>query len=83
MRHDRSAASGHGDDSRNTDQKQKRTDDTMTPQAPLSFFTICSKNFFAYAHTLHQSVQAHHPGAKFYVAVCDRLDGMKIGRAHV
>ena len=48
----------------------------MTPQAPLSFFTICSKNFFAYAHTLHQSVQAHHPGAKFYVAVCDRLDGM-------
>lgn len=48
----------------------------MTTRPPLAFFTICSKNFLAYAHTLYQSVQAHHPGACFYVALCDRLDGM-------
>lgn len=48
----------------------------MTSTTPLCFFTICSKNFFAYAHTLFASVRAHHPGARFYVAVCDRLDGM-------
>ena len=48
----------------------------MTHSSPLAFFTICSKNFLAYAHTLHDSLQAQHPGAKFYVALCDRLDGM-------
>ncbi len=42
----------------------------------LSFFTICSKNFFAYAHTLFNSVREHHPDARFYVALCDKLDGM-------
>jgi glycosyltransferase involved in cell wall biosynthesis/SAM-dependent methyltransferase len=48
----------------------------MNTDHSLSFFTICSKNFFAYAHTLFGSVRDHHPGARFYVAVCDRLDGM-------
>ncbi|SFK45355.1 glycosyltransferase [Lysobacter sp. cf310] len=48
----------------------------MNPSAQLSFFTICSKNFLAYAHTLFDSVREHHPGATFYVALCDRLDGM-------
>jgi glycosyltransferase involved in cell wall biosynthesis/SAM-dependent methyltransferase len=48
----------------------------MNQQSPLCFFTICSKNFLAYAHTLHRSVLRHHPGARFYVALCDRLDGM-------
>jgi len=48
----------------------------MSGLPPLSFFTICSKNFLAYAHTLYRSVQAQHPGARFYVALCDRVDGM-------
>ena len=47
----------------------------VTPRVKLTFFTICSKNFLAYAHTLYQSVQEHHPGSKFYVALCDRVDG--------
>ncbi|GAB3098551.1 glycosyltransferase [Lysobacter terrae] len=46
-----------------------------TSRVKLTFFTICSKNFLAYAHTLYQSVQEHHPGSKFYVALCDRVDG--------
>lgn len=46
---------------------------TTTP-SPLAFFTICSKNFIAYALTLAASVREHHPGARVYVALCDRLD---------
>ena len=41
-----------------------------------AFFTICAKNFLAYARTLHASVREHHPDARFYVALCDRIDGM-------
>ena len=48
----------------------------MTMPSPLSFFTICSKNFFGYARTLCESVRAQHPGASFHVALCDRMDGM-------
>ena len=48
----------------------------MTVPASLSFFTICSKNFFGYARTLCESVRAQHPGASFHVALCDRMDGM-------
>ena len=48
----------------------------MTRQQPLVFFTICSKNFLAYARTLCASVREQHPGAVFYVALCDRIDGM-------
>lgn len=48
----------------------------MNPKNQLSFFTICSKNFFAYAHTLFDSVREHYPDANFYVALCDRRDGM-------
>ena len=44
------------------------------PLPPLAFFTICSKNFIAYALTLAASVREHHPGARVYVALCDRLD---------
>ena len=48
----------------------------MTPHQPPAFFTICAKNFLAYARTLHASVREHHPDARFYVALCDRIDGM-------
>jgi glycosyltransferase involved in cell wall biosynthesis/SAM-dependent methyltransferase len=47
----------------------------MTSPSPLAFFTICSKNFIAYALTLTASIREHHPGANVYVALCDRLDG--------
>lgn len=53
----------------------------MTTPQPLVFFTICSKNFLAYARTLCASVRESHPGARFYVALCDRLDGMVDPRA--
>ncbi len=46
--------------------------DTRIP----AFFTICAKNFLAYARTLCASVREQHPGAVFYVALCDRVDGM-------
>ena len=48
----------------------------MTEAALPVFFTICAKNFLAYARTLHASVRQHHPDARFYVALCDRIDGM-------
>lgn len=46
----------------------------MTQPSPLAFFTICSKNFIAYALTLTASIREHHPDAHMYVALCDRLD---------
>lgn len=53
-----------------------RAANNMNSKPQLSFFTICSKNFFAYAHTLFDSVREHHPDAAFYVALCDKNDGM-------
>jgi glycosyltransferase involved in cell wall biosynthesis/SAM-dependent methyltransferase len=44
-------------------------------RADLAFFTICSKNFLAYARTLHDSLLTHYQGVPFFVALCDRLDG--------
>jgi glycosyltransferase involved in cell wall biosynthesis len=40
----------------------------------MAFFTICSKNFFAYAHTLYDSLRVYYPDVPFFVALCDRLD---------
>ena len=34
-------------------------------------FTICSKNFFGYALSLHTSLRAEHGPITFYVALCD------------
>jgi hypothetical protein len=34
-------------------------------------FTVCSKNFVAYALSLQASLQAHHGSVIFYVALCD------------
>lgn len=39
-----------------------------------AFFTICSKNFTAYARTLYESLTSHHPGAEFYMFLCDGPD---------
>lgn len=40
-----------------------------------AFFTICSKNFLAHARVLRESVRPLYPDTKFYVVLCDRLDG--------
>jgi hypothetical protein len=42
-------------------------------------FTICSKNFMAYALTLHDSLRANDDALTFYVALCDDLDGLDVG----
>lgn len=39
------------------------------------FFTIVSRNYLAYALTLMQSLAAHHPDSRRYVALADRADG--------
>lgn len=40
----------------------------------LTFFTICSKNFTAYARTLFASVRQNHPDAELYMFLCDDVD---------
>lgn len=37
----------------------------------IVFFTICSRNFMAFARTLHQSLLRFYPGIHFHVALCD------------
>lgn len=44
------------------------------PPVKVAFFTICSRNFLAYARTLAQSLKTHHPESDFYVALCDAPD---------
>lgn len=39
------------------------------------FFTIVSRNYLAYALTLMQSLAAHHPESRRYVALADRAAG--------
>ena len=49
---------------------------SMTSAVPVSgndivFFTICSRNFMAFARTLHQSLCRFYPQARLVVALCD------------
>lgn len=37
----------------------------------IVYFTICSRNFMAFARTLHQSLARFYPQARFIVALCD------------
>lgn len=37
-------------------------------------FTICSRNFTAYAKTLFNSINLHHPGSEFYMFLADDVD---------
>lgn len=39
------------------------------------FFTIVAKNYISYARTLCNSIYAHHPDAKIYIGLSDKLDG--------
>ena len=43
---------------------------------PSAFFTICAKNFLAHARALHDSIRPHYPDARFFVVLCDRVDGL-------
>ena len=58
--------------------------DTLPPKLPVvtssnsntpAFFTICSKNFLAHARVLYTSVKEHYPLSRFFVVLCDKLDG--------
>jgi len=40
----------------------------------LTVFTICSRNFTAYAKTLFESVSQYHPSAQMFLFLCDDLD---------
>lgn len=40
----------------------------------LTVFTICSKNFTAYAKTLFHSVKKYHPNVNAYLFLCDEVD---------
>ena len=42
---------------------------------PEAFFTICSKNFLAHARTLHKSVNLYYPKSRFFLVLCDRVEG--------
>jgi glycosyltransferase involved in cell wall biosynthesis/SAM-dependent methyltransferase len=43
---------------------------------PNAFFTICSKNFLAHARALYDSIRPHYPDSRFFVVLCDRVDGL-------
>ena len=45
-------------------------------QGPSAFFTICSKNFLAHARALYHSIRPHYSEARFFVVLCDRVDGL-------
>ncbi|HEX3446505.1 MAG TPA: methyltransferase domain-containing protein [Chthoniobacterales bacterium] len=38
----------------------------------MIFFTICSRNFFAYTQVLQESISAYHANAPFYAFLCDQ-----------
>lgn len=46
----------------------------MQNKEQLTVFTICSRNFTAYAKTLFESLKLHHPDAEFYLFLCDEVD---------
>lgn len=46
----------------------------MQNREQLTVFTICSRNFTAYAKTLFESLRLYHPDAEFYLFLCDEVD---------
>lgn len=44
-----------------------------TDNSPVTFFSICSKNFTAYAITLFDSIKLHHPNSDFVLFLCDDI----------
>lgn len=43
----------------------------------MIYFTICSKNFLAYAQALCASLKAQHGPIRFYVALCDDMGSLE------
>lgn len=41
----------------------------------IGVFTIASKNYIAYARTLLESVEKHHPECRRYLCLADKVDG--------
>jgi len=44
------------------------------PVKQLTVFSICARNFTAYAKTLFDSVRRHHPSADMFLFLCDAVD---------
>jgi glycosyltransferase involved in cell wall biosynthesis/peptidoglycan hydrolase CwlO-like protein len=55
---------------------KKQTDEQIVAPGAEAFFTICSKNFLAHARVLHNSLRPFYPTARFFVVLCDRIDGL-------
>ncbi len=47
----------------------------MTQDDDLAFCSVASKNHLAYARALTRSVRRHHPAARIFVLLVDRIDG--------
>ncbi len=45
-----------------------------TPASQFTVFTICSRNFTAYAKTLFESISQYHPNAEMFMVLCDDVD---------
>jgi hypothetical protein len=54
----------------------KESENAVPMAVPGAFFTICSKNFLAHARTLYKSILPHYPDTRFFVVLCDRVDGL-------
>lgn len=44
-------------------------------EATTVFFTVVAKNYMSYARTLCESIAKHHPDAKIYIGLSDKLAG--------
>lgn len=54
--------------------KEKMSEAVISIPNQLTVFTICSRNFTAYARTLFESVHQHHPNAEMFMFLCDEID---------
>ena len=54
--------------------EQKIVNAARADAEQLTVFTICSKNFTAYARTLFESINLCHPNAETFLFLCDEMD---------
>ncbi|WP_431482875.1 glycosyltransferase [Pseudomonas solani] len=55
---------------------EQGSENQATEAGPNAFFTICSKNFLAHARALHKSIRPHYPSSRFFLVLCDKVDGL-------
>lgn len=72
----RSAAPQAGTPAQPAAQVMRTVEPSLAPTTRLTVFTICSRNFTAYAKTLFDSVRQFHPGADQYLFLCDQTDSI-------